>query len=107
MYIIHPSTGRWWKLFQGLTTKVDLKSIDYLFIFILNFRDKENPRNILRVGGNYFSSIKVYSPILRHFLLRELTVTGELEGEEECIEQMKDWLKNQGRVIFQISSFQY
>jgi len=28
MYSIHPSTSRWWILILGLTTKVDLKSID-------------------------------------------------------------------------------
>ena len=39
------------------------------------------------------------NPVLKYFLLRELTVTGELEGEEKLIEQMKDWFKNQGRVI--------
>ena len=32
MYSIHPSTGRWWKLFLGSTTKVDLNSIENRWI---------------------------------------------------------------------------
>ena len=84
MYSIHPSTGRWWTLFLGLTTKVDLKSINknyrficYAMLFILiQYHILFTLLHFLSISFFSFFSYFPYLPYPIHifsFLLRSYT----------------------------------